>query len=239
MLLLRTLAPWFLLACLAQQLSVSAGAREKARKGSAEARGAERSARDRKASAPGGKFSTGDSNMRCTWVAKEDGDAVRLRVACQNPEARVTGGVTDLTCEYAAKPASCPGYVSKPGSFWKQVSRAMKKLRGKVCRALEPVKAGMCKRAPRDAHFTLDVRTAVVSAQQPRESVESSRKPRPGTGTTTTTAATTTVQTPAGPVNGSACTERVDQRKLGEEYCSSSWASLCTFFFSMVQSGDC
>uniref|UniRef100_UPI003AADAF9C fibroblast growth factor-binding protein 1-like n=1 Tax=Centroberyx gerrardi TaxID=166262 RepID=UPI003AADAF9C len=246
MLLLRTLAPWLLFAFLAQQVSLSSGAREKGRKGKAEDRGAEqtgsaapgRAQRGGKAAATRGKFSTKDK-MQCTWAAREDGETVNIKVDCENREARITGGVTELSCEYNAKPQVCPGYVSNPAGFWKQVSRALKKLQMKLCmddRAL--LKAGMCKRAPRDAHFKLDIGTAVASAQQPGDDMMRQLE-TPRTRATTTTTTTATAETSDKPITGSSCTERVDQRKLSEEYCSSSWASVCSFFFAMLQSGDC
>uniref|UniRef100_A0A667Z6G9 Fibroblast growth factor binding protein 1b n=1 Tax=Myripristis murdjan TaxID=586833 RepID=A0A667Z6G9_9TELE len=216
MLLLRTLAPWLLFAFLAQQVSLSSGAREKGRRGSAEdPRGAGQSAgsaspgkshTEWSSSAPRGKFSVKDK-MRCTWVARQDGEMVKVAVNCDRPEARVTGGVSSLSCTYVGSPKTCPGYSTNPAGFWKQVARAFKKLQAKVCidaRAL--VRAGMCKRAPREAHFKLDIFTS--------------------TGTSN------------GPIAGSSCTDRADRRKLAEEYCS-SWASLCSFFFTMLESGDC
>ncbi|CAF92143.1 unnamed protein product [Tetraodon nigroviridis] len=154
-----------------------------------------------------------DTGMQCRWVAHDVPDAVRLSVECENPQARVRGGVTDLQCEYTGKPQLCPGYQSSPEGFWKQVSRAFRKLQGKVCydvRAL--VRTGMCKSAPRGALFKLDVDSSVVSAQSGGET------PRPGT------------PAPA------ACAEQA--RRKAQERCDSSWVSLCALFFSMLE-GDC
>lgn len=171
-----------------------------------------------------GKFSM-EGNMECTWRARDVADSVKLAVKCESPEARVKGGVTDLTCNYEATPQTCPGYLSDPRGFWKQVGRAFKRLRGKVCkdeRAL--VKAGMCKRAPRDAHFKLDPSSSVSSAQSGQQKLPSRLLPRP-----TTTAAA---------VGATACTRRADHRRTAEENCGSTWASLCTFFLSIAQTGD-
>lgn len=248
MLLLRTLAPWLLFAFLAQQVSVSSGEREKGRRGSAEEPGGAgqsagsaspgKSRREGKAAAPRGKFSVKDK-MRCTWVAREGREAVKLAVDCDSPEARATGGVSSLSCAYVGNPKTCPGYSDNPAGFWKQVARAIKRLQAKVCvdqRTL--VRAGMCKRAPREAHFKLDIHSAVAAAQQPEEP----KTPRPGPRTPATTATTTTTTastgTSDGPMAGSSCTDRANRRKLAEEYCS-SWASLCSFFFTMLESGDC
>lgn len=202
MLPLRTFAPWLLLAFLGQQVSVSSSA-----------------------ASGRGKFSTKDK-MQCTWGAKDVGDTVNLRVTCENPEARIKGGVTDQQCEYNGKPQKCPGYQSNPRGFWKQVGRAFKRLQSKLCnddRAL--VKAGMCKRAPGDAHFKLDITSSVASAQSKRWP-----PPPPPMPTSRKTKVTGS--------SNSTCTKS-DHQKKAEEYCSSSWASVCSFFLSMLQSEDC
>ncbi|XP_029365636.1 fibroblast growth factor-binding protein 1 [Echeneis naucrates] len=153
----------------------------------------------------GGKFSI-QGGMQCTWGAREVSDSVVLTVKCENPRAHVEGGITEITCDYRARPQSCPGFVSDPRAFWKQLGRALKRLQGKVCREERAlVKPAMCKRAPREAHFKLDLSSSVASAQ--------SGDPTAFPGTT-------------------ACSSRA-------EYCSSSWASVCSFFFSILQGDDC
>lgn len=222
MLVLCTFAPWLLLAFLGQQVSLSSAVRNK--KWGAGERGS--------SSAPSGrgKFPIVADKMLCTWAAKDVGDAVRLTVKCENPEARVTGGVTDLECQYNGKPQLCPAYGSNRQRFWKQVTRAFKRHQGKVCkdeRAL--VKASVCKSAPRDAHFKLDVRSSVASAQ-------SGGNPEPPPTLPPSPRSTSRAAGPAGPT---ACPGRVDSKRKAEEHCSRSWASLCTFFFSMLQSDEC
>ncbi|XP_053182186.1 fibroblast growth factor-binding protein 1-like [Scomber japonicus] len=231
MLLLKTLAPCLLVALLVQQVS-SVKRRKGSRTKSSEVERAATPAPDRGQRSGGkgaaatlnsGKFTKKDK-MQCKWGAKDIGDKVRLSVKCEDPEARAKGGVTELECVYNAKPQSCPGYQSNPKNFWKQVSRALKKLQGKLCMddsAL--VKAGMCRRAPRDAHFKLDISTSVSSAQSANWSRPRPPPPRPAS-------------TEAGPKN---CTGRADHRQRAEDYCKSSWASVCAFFFSMVQGEDC
>lgn len=230
MLLLKTFAPLLLLAFLGQQVSLSSAARNKYR-------GADKTvttvAPDRaqrsgnKPAASGrGKFSR--DKMQCTWVAKDVGDIVRLTVKCEDPVARIEGGVTDLRCAYNGKPQSCPGYQSNNKGFWKQVVRAFKRLQDKVCqddRAL--VKASMCRRATRDAHFKLDISSSVASAQSGRDE---HTLPRPETPRSTSTSNSTA---------GEACTKRANHQKTAEETCSGSWASVCNFFMSLLQTDDC
>lgn len=206
MLLLRTFAPCLLLLVfLGQQVSLSCGARSKKR-------GVDNTGNKTSR----GKFSI-KGKVQCTWGARDVGDTVTLSVKCENPETRSS----TLMCQYIAKPQSCPGYLSDNRGFWKQVARALSRLQGKVCtdeHAL--VKAGMCKRAPRDAHFKLDTVSSVTSAETGHRGT-----PPPPPARSTSAAPT-------------ACTGRADHRKTAEEYCSSSWASVCSFFFSMLQS-DC
>ncbi|KAM7009161.1 fibroblast growth factor-binding protein 1-like [Tautogolabrus adspersus] len=228
--LLQTLAPWLLLVFLGQQVSVSSGARNKNREAdktvtSAPGR-AQRSGNKSSAATGRGKFAITKDKMKCTWGAKDVGDTVKLSVKCENPEARIKGGTTDIECDYNGKPQRCPGYQSDPKGFWKQVARAFKRLQGKAChdaRAL--VRAGMCKRAPRDAHFKLDISSSVASSQSGgmSEDLQPPPPPRP------------TKSSPYGPT---ACTGVEQQRRKAEENCG-KWASLCTFLFSMLQSDDC
>lgn len=181
-----------------------------------------------------GKFNLKDG-MQCSWTAKDANNAVvKLRVKCENPVARVHGGITDVECEYRAKPQSCPGYQSNAKGYYKQVSRALKKLQGKLCRDERTLaKAGMCKRAPQDAHFKLDIRTSHIGAQSGGDTIL-----MPTSIATTTTTSTQTARAPNGTAAAD-CKGRADHRQVAQEYCSSSWASVCAFFFSIVQSDDC
>lgn len=221
MLLLKASAPWLLLVLLGQMISLSYGARKSDRAGSPAGGRAQRNG-NKSVAGGRGKFATTEK-MRCTWVAKDVRDAVQLLVKCENPEARIKGGITDLRCEYNAKPWECPTYRYDPKNFWKQVGRALKRLQGKMCkdeRAL--VRAGVCKLAPRSAHFKLDISSSVVSTH----AADPETAPTPPSPRLTPTATT-------------ACTRRrADHRQTAEEYCSSSWASVCSFFLSMVQSEE-
>lgn len=150
-----------------------------------------------------GKFTAKDKTQ-CTWVATGD-DAFVLGVNCNKGGQR-------FECEYVARPNACPQYASNAKGYWKQIARALKKQKTMCNDATALVKAGMCRKAPKDAHFKLN-NNARTKTTNPPPSVA-----------------------PAGLKSN--CPE-VDLNKLGEEYCSSSWSSLCTFFFSMVHSDDC
>ncbi|XP_060912739.1 fibroblast growth factor-binding protein 1 [Labrus mixtus] len=227
--LLQTLAPWLLLVFLGQQVSVSSGARNKNRdadKTVTSAPGRAQRSGNKSPATGRGKFDINKDKMKCAWRARDVGDTVRVSVKCENPEARIKGGTTDVECDYNGKPQRCPGYQSDPKGFWKQVARAFKRLQGKACHDEHAlVRAGMCKRAPRDAHFKLDISSSVASAQSGgmSEDLQPPRPPRP---------------TKSSPYRPTACTGGEQQRRKAEENCG-KWASLCTFFFSMLQSDDC
>uniref|UniRef100_A0A3Q4GG89 Fibroblast growth factor binding protein 1b n=1 Tax=Neolamprologus brichardi TaxID=32507 RepID=A0A3Q4GG89_NEOBR len=160
------------------------------------------------------RFSTKTKDS-CTMVVSAPGNYTRLRVSCKGQ----TPG-RSYYCDFQGKPTLC-----RPQNFWKQVARALKRLQGKVCkdeRAL--VRAGMCKRAPRSTHFKLDISSSRVSAQ----SGDPGTQPPPPLPSSHSTSTATT-----------ACTRRrADHGKTAEEYCSSSWASVCSFFLSMMQSEE-
>lgn len=179
---------------------------------------------DRSAASGRGKFTIVEDSMQCTWVARDVADTIRLAVHCQNPEARVNGGVTDIECEYSGRPQRCPDYQANHKLFWNQVGRALKRLQGKVCKDESAlVKTPVCKRAPRSAHFKLDISTSVVSAQSGQTDYDYPPPPPPSTASTS---------------NGTECAASSSRTKA-EEKCSSRWVSLCAFFFSILEGDDC
>nr|XP_015199392.1 PREDICTED: fibroblast growth factor-binding protein 1 isoform X1 [Lepisosteus oculatus] len=162
-----------------------------------------------------GKFPTKDKAL-CTWLAT-GGDVSTLSVNCGKGDA-------SLACEYTAKPSACPQFASNPKSYWKQITRALKKQKNLCKDATALIKAGMCKKAPKDAHFKLSPSTS----SQAEETLSKTKESRAKT--------TTGGPSATGKKN---CPENTDQKKVAEEYCSETWSSLCNFFISMVQSEDC
>lgn len=209
---LRMFAPLFLL-ILAGQVAPYLG---RGRKGSAVPHGR-------------GKFNFTDEwnedvRMQCTWAARDVAETVRVSVKCEDPVARIRGGVTDIECEYGGTPSVCPGYLANGKAFWRQVARAFKKLQGKVCkdqRAL--VRTSVCKSARREAHFKLDIDTSVASAQSGIRTT-----PPPPLQTYVTVNHTVTTN----------CTGSENARRRAEQQCSSAWASICAFIFQIL-SDDC
>lgn len=148
-----------------------------------------------------GRFSAKDK-AQCTWVATGDDEFV-LGVTCKK-------GGRSFDCAYVAKPTACPQYASNAKQYWRQIGRSLKKQR-KLCYDHKSlVKAGMCRKAPEDAHFKL--------SQTPKE---------------------TTKPTPPPSKDNELCPDQIDKKTFAEEYCSHSWSSLCTFIFTMIQNEDC
>lgn len=148
-----------------------------------------------------GKMVTKDKSA-CTWEATGD-DFYILKVTCKKRDR-------SFSCEYIARPSVCPQYTSNVRLYWKQVARALQKQRNLCQDRSGLVKAGMCRKASKDAHFSLrreQWEIAPPSTPQPASKTVNSCQP--------------------------------NNRKLAEEYCDDSWLSVCTFFFTMVQDDDC
>ncbi|KAJ8382685.1 hypothetical protein SKAU_G00034630 [Synaphobranchus kaupii] len=222
MTILSNIAMVLVVACVAQLLLVADCQRAQGKRGKKDGRGSDRGNKERVPKPPSiqlpdqkekeqkspsvkgvfkGKFSTKDKTQ-CTWVATGE-DMFTLGVNCKK-------GLDTFDCEYKARPAACPEYASRVKVYWKQIARSLKKQKALCKDPAAFVKAGMCKRAPKVAHFKLN--------NTPSELPESS--------------------TPSPPSSeGKACTAYQKQR--AEEYCSTSWSSLCNLFFSMIQNEDC
>ncbi|KAM8909989.1 fibroblast growth factor-binding protein 1 [Spinachia spinachia] len=145
----------------------------------------------------------------CTWAAS-GGDTFVLSVSCRK-------GGRSFGCEYVGRPAACPQYASNVELFWKQIARALSKRRSACRGGGARVTAGVCRRAPADAHFRL--------------------RKAPGKPVPNTTPAPAPAPGP-GPAQNSGKSCMPGNRKLAEEQCNESWSSFCTFFFTMVQD-DC
>ncbi|XP_071398670.1 fibroblast growth factor-binding protein 1-like [Centroberyx affinis] len=171
MALLTHVTVLLLLACMSQQLVLISC---QGRRGRAAGRGRERDRGQKegrqhpKSVGPlpvRGELVAKDKSQ-CTWVATGQ-ELLTLSVTCRNGDRR-------FSCEYVAKPAACPQYASNPRLYWKQIGRALKKQR-KLCRdGGAAVRAGVCRKAPGDAHFRMaapppspNSRPATVKACKP------------------------------------------------------------------------
>ncbi|CAJ1059102.1 fibroblast growth factor-binding protein 1 [Xyrichtys novacula] len=210
MALLTNVAILLVLACFSHQLMLSSCHKSQGRKGKGEERGQNkdrtglkmsRQPKSVSAQPVKGKVVTKDKS-ECTWAATGE-DVLILGVSCRK-EGK------SFSCEYISKPSLCPQYASNVKLYWKQITRALKKQRNLCQDSAALVRAGMCRRADKEAHFRLrDTKTKTdppPSAQPAPTAVKSCQS---------------------------------ENMKLAEEYCNKSWSSVCTFLFTMVQDYDC
>lgn len=148
-----------------------------------------------------GKTVTRDK-AECTWAATGS-KLLTMGVTCKK-------GSNRISCEFVARPGVCKPYTTNVKLYWKQIARALRKQKDLCQDNNALVKAGMCRKAPREAHFRFRKTERKAS---PRLSL-----------------------TPV-PLAVKSC-QRAN-KKLAEEYCSHSWSSVCTFFFTMVKDYDC
>lgn len=213
MALLTNLTALLLLGCISHQLASISCQKSPGRRG----RGSERGQHRDKTALKAARQAKSPQSLKGKTVIKQGGechwaatgqDVVVLAVTCKK-------GGASFACEYEARPSACSQYASDPRLYWKQVARALKKQKS-LCRDRRAmIKAGMCRRAARDAHFRLRGDRAkvatVVTAPSPTL--------RPNLGGVTT------------------CPSK--NKKRAEEFCNESWSSFCIFFFTMVQGDDC
>ncbi|XP_029446539.1 fibroblast growth factor-binding protein 1 [Rhinatrema bivittatum] len=171
-----------------------------------------------------GKFSSKDK-AECTWSVTGE-DTVHLKVEC-------TQGNASFWCVFAGNPSSCMHFKADSKSYWKQIGRAVKKQK-QLCKSPKSVlKSKVCKKGPQEAHLSLTSSSLVKMGNLNKDEATAHEKAKPHN---------------AEPMekdlvkDDTKCSEDedpIDQKKLAEEYCGKTWGSVCTVFFSMVQSKKC
>ncbi|NXX88686.1 FGFP1 protein, partial [Centropus bengalensis] len=178
-------------------------------------------------SSPKGKFKTKE-NVECTW-AVTDTNAATLHVACKRGESQ-------FWCEFSGDPSSCSHYATNQKSYWKQVSRFLKKQK-QICQDPKIVlKSKVCRKGPRSAHLRLTQSSLLTSVglaeggtiHHAKEAVQ-----------TPATAPVTEKKLEHSPQDCVEDIDYIDQKKVAEEYCPESLLSLCNFFITMVQDKKC
>ncbi|NXK95292.1 FGFP1 protein, partial [Formicarius rufipectus] len=176
---------------------------------------------------PRGKFETKE-NAECTW-AVTDMNAATVRVECKHGDSK-------FWCEFSGDPSSCAQYAANQKSYWKQVSRSLKKQK-QICQDPKSVlKSKVCRKGPQSAHLRL-TNSSLLTAVGPARGNTMHR-------------AQEVVQTPAaasvsektleqGPQDCVEDVDYIDQKKVAEEYCPESLLSFCNFFITMVQDKRC
>ncbi|XP_025908194.1 fibroblast growth factor-binding protein 1 [Nothoprocta perdicaria] len=176
---------------------------------------------------PKGKFKTKE-NAECTW-AVADVSAATLRVDCKTGESK-------FWCEFSGDPSTCPQYAANQKSYWKQVSRSLKKQK-QICQDPKSIlKSKICRKGPQSAHLRLTSSSLLTSMDPVKEIATHHTKE----GDKQTSTSAVTKKQPEKKLED--CVEDIDyidQRKVAEEYCPESLLSLCNFFITMVQDKKC
>ncbi|NXP04501.1 FGFP1 protein, partial [Thinocorus orbignyianus] len=176
---------------------------------------------------PKGKFKTKE-NAECTW-AVTDTKAATVHVVCKH-------GDSEFWCEFSGDPSTCPQYAANQRSYWKQVSRSLKKQK-QICQDPKSVlKSKVCRKSPQSAHFKL-TRSSLLTSVGPARA-----KAVHHTKEAVQTPAATSVTEKKQEHHPEDCVEDVDyidQKKVAEEYCPESLLSFCNFFITMVQDKKC
>ncbi|NXN10691.1 FGFP1 protein, partial [Indicator maculatus] len=176
-------------------------------------------------SSPKGKFKTKE-NAECSWTVT-DMNTATVHIECKHSDS-------EFWCEFSGDPCSCAQYAANQKSFWRQVSRSLKKQK-QICQDPKSVlKSKVCKKGPQSAHLRLTHSSLLTSSG-------------PAKGNTIHHAEEV-IQTPAlasaqvlehSPKDCVEDIDYIDQKKVAEQYCPESLLSLCNFFITMIQDKKC
>ncbi|KFQ22259.1 Fibroblast growth factor-binding protein 1, partial [Merops nubicus] len=174
-----------------------------------------------------GKFKTKE-DAECTW-AVTDTNAATVHIECKH-------GDSEFWCDFSGDPSTCAQYAANQRSYWKQVSRSLKKQK-QICQDPRSVlKSKVCRKGPRSAHLTLtrsSLLTSVGSGKRNRI------HPAKEVAQTPAAASVTEKKPEHSPQDCVEDIDYIDQKKVAEEYCPESLLSFCNFFITMVQDKKC
>ncbi|KAM4810099.1 fibroblast growth factor-binding protein 1 [Rhinophrynus dorsalis] len=164
-----------------------------------------------------GKFSTKDK-ANCVWSVTETG-TVTLKINC-------TRGESVFSCTFGGNPSSCAKYAANQKSYWKQITRALRKQKN-ICQESKTVlKSKECKKGPEQAHLRY-ISSSFLLTNEDKGSNQAEAKP------------TVQVNLTDATKDCAGDSDEAERKRAAAEYCGESWSSFCTFFFSMVQSKSC
>ncbi|NXU58586.1 FGFP1 protein, partial [Turnix velox] len=173
---------------------------------------------------PKGKFKTEES-AECTW-AVTDMNAAIVHVECRH-------GDSQFSCEFSGEPSTCPQYAANQKSYWKQVSRSLKKQK-QICQDPKSIiKSKVCRKGPRTAHLKLTHSSLLTST---KGSIVHHAKEA---GQAPSVSSVTEKKQEQHPQDCVEDIDYIDQKKVAEEYCPESLLSLCNFLITMVQDKKC
>ncbi|XP_039554904.1 fibroblast growth factor-binding protein 1 [Passer montanus] len=176
---------------------------------------------------PKGKFETKE-NAECTWSVM-DTSAVTVHVQCKH-------GDREFWCEFSGDPSSCAQYAANQKSYWKQVSRSLKKQK-QICQDPKSVlKSKLCRKGPQSAHLRLTHSSLLTAVGLAKENTVHHTQE---VVQTPADASVTEKRPEHSPQDCVEDVDYIDQKKVAEEYCPESLLSFCNFFITMVQDKRC
>ncbi|KAM5193751.1 fibroblast growth factor-binding protein 1 [Mantella aurantiaca] len=176
---------------------------------------------DKKKGSKGGKGSlqgkfVSKEKADCVWAVSGT-ETVALYVECTKGDARIS-------CTFGGNPSACPKYATNGQSYWKQITRALRKQKN-ICQDQKAVlKSKECKKGPTEAHLSYIIPSVPEIAHERHNHEPPKPEPKADTNTEND------------------CVEDQDvleRQRMAKEYCGDSWHSWCSFFFSMVQGKTC
>ncbi|XP_067857906.1 fibroblast growth factor-binding protein 1-like [Heptranchias perlo] len=150
-----------------------------------------------------GRFVRRDK-AQCKWTLRGEEAAARsLRLECKQ-------GLNDYWCEFTGQPSACPNYTGNAKTYWKQITRTLKKQKSVCSEPSAVLKSSLCK-STRAAHLKM-TRSSLLGAAAPGKKQPKALAPL-------------TTANPDSP----------NINKIADENCSEKWGSLCKFMFSAFQ----
>uniref|UniRef100_UPI00398E9F3E fibroblast growth factor-binding protein 1 n=1 Tax=Pristiophorus japonicus TaxID=55135 RepID=UPI00398E9F3E len=147
-----------------------------------------------------GRFVSPDK-AQCKWTLRGEEAADRnLRLECKEE-------LKEYWCEFTGKPSACSKYAGNAKTYWRQITKILKKQKALCSEPSAVLKSGLCK-SPKAAHLKM-TSSSLLGAADPAE--ERSKVPAPLTTTNP---------------------DHPDIHKIADENCSERWGSLCKFMFS-------
>ncbi|XP_078267109.1 fibroblast growth factor-binding protein 1-like [Rhinoraja longicauda] len=153
----------------------------------------------KKSSAPkGGKF-VGKNKEECKWTLRgEESGERNLRLECKK-------GHSDYWCEFTGHPSTCQKYGSNVKTYWKQVTRALKK-KADCSDPSAVLKASLCK-STKTAQMKMS-RSSLLPAAAAAAAAEDKV---------------------SNPLHDTGESESPDIDKITAEKCGEKWETLCKF----------
>ncbi|NXR28523.1 FGFP1 protein, partial [Cinclus mexicanus] len=174
-----------------------------------------------------GKFKT-EENAECSWSVM-DTNVVTVNVQCKH-------GDSEFWCEFSGDPSSCAQYAANKKSYWKKVSRSLKKQK-QICQDPKSVlKSKLCRKGPQTAHLRL-THSSLLTAMDPAK--ENSMHHTQEVVQTPGDASVTEKRLEHSPQDCVEDVDYIDQKKVAEEYCPEAFLSFCNFLITMVQDKRC